>query len=387
MKKDKAPAARTEKLKLKSGKTSWCFVIDLYVDGKRKPMRRSGFSTKNDAKQAMTEALEAIKAAKETVVVKKNQQTFAEYIIQWFDEQKREKYRYNTSQVNEVFIKTHIIPSIGDVLMDELTVETFEKLKKDLSEKKLALGTRRRIYLIASSALTKAIKKKKLTINYAQLAEAPPTPPREKKQTWNEEQIRLFLDVAKNDRLFLAFRLALLTGMRRAEILGLSWEGVNFNSKTIKVTQTLSKDGTHIMEGAKSVSSIRSIAVDPLTIELLQKHKRVMQSELSHLDIPWTEKITVLCTGLGTPISPRNLSRTWYRLLRKSGLWSDEKKDRITFHGLRHTHATEMLRLNISVNVASERLGHSRPSITRDVYQHTDDVMQRDAAELIGSKY
>ncbi|QQZ60230.1 tyrosine-type recombinase/integrase [Paenibacillus sonchi] len=88
----------------------------------------------------------------------------------------------------------------------------------------------------------------------------------------------------------------------------------------------------------------------------------------------------VICTTVGTPTTPRNLSRTWYNMLKKSELHP------ITFHDLRHTHASLLLKNNVHPKIVSERLGHASIQITLDLYSHLFPNMQEAAAHLLGEQ-
>ncbi|NHN28550.1 tyrosine-type recombinase/integrase [Paenibacillus sp. S3N08] len=131
--------------------------------------------------------------------------------------------------------------------------------------------------------------------------------------------------------------------------------------------------------GGKSKNSIRSIAIDYATLNELKKHQRLINQEKMHLGEQYEDNGLVVCTSKGTLMSPRNLNRTWYRLLGKSEL------PKIRFHDLRHSHASLLMKLDQHPKIVQERLGHSSIRITLDTYSHVMPNMQQDAAQKIGS--
>ncbi|GFN32064.1 site-specific integrase [Paenibacillus xylaniclasticus] len=140
-----------------------------------------------------------------------------------------------------------------------------------------------------------------------------------------------------------------------------------------------SHDGKTLNAGAKTAGSIRNVAIDPETVEALKKHRRMVIKEKMALGSQYKDMDLVVCTSLGTPVSPCNLNRTYKRIIERYELPD------ITFHDLRHTHASLMLRQNIHPKVVSERLGHSKIQITLDTYSHLMPNMQQDAANEIGN--
>ncbi|MDH3943245.1 MAG: site-specific integrase, partial [Anaerolineae bacterium] len=126
-------------------------------------------------------------------------------------------------------------------------------------------------------------------------------------------------------------------------------------------------------------SSIRSIKLGKDSTEVLQTHKRLQNKERESMNKRWSDSNHVFVSSIGSPIDPTNLLRTFRQLLKEAGL------PKMRFHDLRHTAASIMLNNGIDVLVASQRLGHARPSITLDVYGHLMPAIQNEAAEVLDS--
>jgi integrase len=172
-------------------------------------------------------------------------------------------------------------------------------------------------------------------------------------------------------------RLALLTGMRRGELLGLRWSDVEGGSIHVQQTaQRIAGQGI-VFRQPKTGLSRRSIALSSDAISVLRHHRR-RQTEARFLAGPaYDDRDLVFTTGLGTPLEPGNVLRTWRRIVAMAGLPG------LRIHDLRHGHATLMLGQGVHPKIVSERLGHASINITLDTYSHVLPGLQAAAAEAL----
>ena len=159
----------------------------------------------------------------------------------------------------------------------------------------------------------------------------------------------------------------------------LLWTDLDWSRKYLKVERQLQRpDGNGVVfVPTKTSYGKRSVALGAITIEVLRAHYERQQRERVAAGEKWVEHGLIFTTGIGTPISQRNLLRNFKVLLQQAGL------PPIRFHDLRHSAASLMLNNGVPVIVVSRRLGHARTSITLDVYGHLLPSMQAEAAELI----
>jgi integrase len=205
------------------------------------------------------------------------------------------------------------------------------------------------------------VKWQLISLNIAEAVDPPRSTKREIRPL-NSEQVKLLLELAKGTNLYALYLLAITTGMRQGELLGLKWEDVNLRTGSLQVRRTIFNGQ---VSAPKTSKGRRSIKLTQLTVGALQGHQR--QGE-------W-----VFSSGVGTPISCHNLhNRMWKPLLNKAGLPPNTR-----FHDLRHTCATLLLTKGVHPKIVQEMLGHSTISITLDTYSHVLPNMQKEAVRAM----
>ena len=181
------------------------------------------------------------------------------------------------------------------------------------------------------------------------------------------------------DRFYPLYYLAIHTGMRQSEIIGLKWEDVDWEFSTIQVKRQVRhfRGGSYTFTEVKSKSGMRTIILGKQALEVLRTHKMQQQTITNSAGEDWTDLDLIFPSNVGTPLTASNIRRAFRKLLTASGL------PKIRFHDLRHTAASLMLNHGIPVLIVSKRLGHSKPSITLDVYGHLIPSKQEEAAQLM----
>ena len=181
----------------------------------------------------------------------------------------------------------------------------------------------------------------------------------------------------------LAILLAFTTGLRRGALLALRWSDLDLDGGLLSVRQSLEETRSGLrFKSPKTNRSHRTITLPASTIAALRNHEKQQKAERLKLGVRGTHDALVFSwrdpmTLERQPIRQRNLTKEFDRLRTSAGIAGG------TFHGLRHTHLTNLLRANVHPKVASERAGHSSVSITLDVYSHAVPSLQADAARLV----
>ncbi len=198
-------------------------------------------------------------------------------------------------------------------------------------------------------------------------------------------QVQSFLDAIRGHKWEALFTLALATGMRQGELLGLKWQDINFSTGTLQVRRILTRipsetSGKVFIEAEpKTQYSRRSITIASFALETLNWHRlRQIETRLKAGEL-WNEHDYVFCTLVGTHLRPSHVVDEFKKLLKRADLPD------IRFHDLRHSAATLLLSLGVRPKVVQELLGHTQISMTMDIYSHVLPSMQQDAVSKLNT--
>lgn len=272
----------------------------------------------------------------------------------------------------------YIIPAIGNKKLFDLNLLLINRFYSSLIKRKVGTRTIRYIHSVLHVALEQAVKNGFLIRNPAHGATLPRKEHKEMR-VLNEDQVNQFLISVKESRLKTLYQLALSTGMRQGELLGLKWSDLDWNHSTLQIKRQLQYIiGKYLVfSDLKTHFSLRAIKLGSNILNELRAHRRRQETEIIRLGKKWDDNDLIFPSSLGTPINPRNLVRDFKKFLKRAGL------PNIRFHDLRHTAATLMISHGVPVNVVSKILGHSKVSVTLNIYAHSNTDMQDQAAKIM----
>jgi integrase len=204
---------------------------------------------------------------------------------------------------------------------------------------------------------------------------------RDKIEVLTEAELAALLEYLKGHWLYMPTLLAASTGLRRGEVLGLRWQDVDFKNSTLQVTQAVELVGGKIaIKPPKTERSARTIKIPSSPAAELERHRKEQLEQRLKVGLGGRSEL-VLTTPLGETVNPDWLTEAFVKRVASTGLKP------ITFHGLRHTHITLLLKGGVPVHIVSARAGHSRPSITLDTYCHLlggeDNDAEREAEAIL----
>jgi integrase len=329
------------------------------------------FATRRQAQHWLVEAL---KSKQDGLPVATSKITVAEFLDHWFADVASHTLRPRTLESYEYLLRRHIKPALGEIRLTQLRPDHLQKFYSQKLEAKLSPRTVQYLHAVLHRSLKQAVRWGLIPRNPADLVDAP-RPKKKPIRPLNTQQVSLFLKATKGERLYPLYVLAIFTGMRLGEILGLHWEDVDLEKGQISVTTTLQflKEKGPIFSQPKSQKSRRTIVIPEAVVEVLKEHKLKQEEEKLLAGSKWEDFGLVFCTSRGTPLSSRNLLRYFQETLRKVGL------PKIRFHDLRHTTATLLLVQGVHPKIVQELLGHSQISVTLDTYSHVMPGLQREA--------
>ncbi|MDR7074148.1 tyrosine-type recombinase/integrase [Fictibacillus barbaricus] len=359
---------------IKKNGNSWYYVLDLGKDekGLRKQKKKRGFKTKKEAEKALVEAINAINKG---TYIEPTKMTYKDYLEKWFNT-KKNSIGTQSVVVYENCLRKRIKPKLGHITLSKLSSIHIQSFIDNLYDEGLSSCTIKKYFEIIRNSLEHAVDFSLINKNVAVKVKLPKTNNSEMK-VWNNEEVNQFLKVAKGDFCYIVFKLALATGLRQGEILGLRWKDVDLEKGSLYIKQTLSHDGKSFKQGAKTKSSKRTVDLSKSAIKALKEHNLLIEKEKETLGPIYQDFDLVACTHHGSPHNASNIRRSFNRLIKLA------KVPKIRFHDLRHTHATLLLSKGVNIKVISERLGHSNIKVTLDTYSHVLPTMQEEAVRKI----
>ena len=284
--------------------------------------------------------------------------------------------RPNTYAQYTQIVHQHINPSLGGILLRDLQPHQVQKLYTDKLAEGTSPRTTRLIHSVLHAALNHALKLGLVIRNVSDAVTLPKVSHKEMK-VLDDYEVRLLIQTAECTQMEALFWIAITTGMRIGEILGLKWKDFDRNSGNIQIKRQVQrrKGEGLVFCPPKSASGVRVIKLGKMTVEKLIEHRNKQHQERMLAGEKWQDYDLIFTSPIGTPLDVSNVHKVYKSCLKAAGL------PNIRFHDLRHTAATLMLQQGINPKVVQERLGHSDISLTLNTYSHVLPSMQEEAAE------
>ncbi len=362
---------------------SWRLSVYLGKDpvtGKERRVRKTVRGSEKDAQKALRDLLHSID---EGTFVEPAKMTVEQYLEQWLETHKA-NVEPTTHDWYALVCRKHIAPHLGRMQLQKLTplaiqqfyVSKLQEGRLDGKGKALSPNTVRHIHRVLHKALNAAVKLQLIPRNPCDAVE-PPKAVKKEARYWTPEEAAQFLEAIQEDRLYALFYVALGTGLRRGELLGLRWQDVDLNEGRLTVRQEIvRKSKGTLVKAPKTEKSRATISLSRGVVEVLKKHKARQAQERLLMGDQYHDSGLVFTTFEGKPLDPSYISGDYFgKLIEKA------KVRKINFHALRHTHATILASQGVPLKVVSERLRHSSVAITGDIYSHVFAQMDREAAD------
>lgn len=350
--------------------------------GKRQFVTERIKGTRREADKRLRELIAEIETG---VHVAPSATTVGDLLDRWF-EAVSQTVRETTAEGYKTYLRAYLKTRLGQIRLQELTPALIEAAYTTLQRsggkggRPLSRRTLHHAHRTLSEALAYGVRANLIARNPADRVTAP---------RFDRKEIRV-LEPAEMSAVFGYLRehtpwaywptaLTLLTGLRRSETLALQWRDVHINgaSSSLSVRRSFARltTGEEVIRPPKTARSARNVALGARAVELLQELRAHRAREADLLDRTVSDTDWLFADALGNVHKPHSLSQAFRRACRACGV------EGATFHGLRHTHATGLLRANIHPAVVQQRLGHSTIATTVDLYSHVTPGLQERAAE------
>lgn len=302
----------------------------------------------------------------------------ADFLRAWLADV-RGTVRWSTHRHYANIVDNHLVPELGKVAVSALTPTMVGAYLRDMEAQRLSPRTVRHHRAVLRNALNAAMTQGLVTRNAAALAKPPKLSRRPDVQSLTVDQARTLIDGTTGDRLHALYVMALMTGLRQGELLGLSWDDVDWKRRRIRVAQTLQRqDGAWVFAEPKTDRSTRWVPLVTEAYDALLAHRERMASERTP---DWRYFGLVFVTEAGNPIHGPNLLADFYDHLDRLEL------PRIPWHGLRHSTASVLLAAGVPMALVSWLLGHATVRLTVDTYSHLEDAMVDTVREAMETAY
>jgi integrase len=290
--------------------------------------------------------------------------TVGEYLERWLKGSVRSTVRMSTYERHEGIVRTHLKPALGRIKVKNLTPTHVRGLHREKLDAGLAPATVRKIHSTLHKALSQAVSDGLIPRNAAAMKAPRPDP--EEMHPLSADEATALLEAARGDRFRALYVLAITTGLRRGELLGLRWRDGDLEHGVLRVGRALVREGgRYRLSETKTKRGHRSIRLTSQAVSALGAHRKRQLEERMRLAGLYEDQDLIFASQKGTPLNPENLvKRSFKPLLKRAGL------PEIRFHDLRHTCATLLLGSGVHPKLVQELLGHAAIALTLDTYSH-----------------
>ena len=361
----------------KRARETWEVRFELGRDpgtGRRRFRYRTVRGTKKDAERALTQALHRRDTGTDIAPARV---TVAEYLQRWLRDYAAANVAPSTLRRYQQIVG-RLLPLLGSLRLQHLRPTHIQEAYAALLQDGLAARTVLHHHRVLREALQHAVRWQLAASNPAD-AVSPPRPAEREMRALTPDEVHRLLAADGDPGLRAIIHVAVTTGLRLCELLGLRWSDLDLDGGTASISraaQYLSGTGITFRQ-PKSARSRRNIALSAETVRTLREHRRRQLERRLATGPAYVDQDLVFSTADGSVRPPYQVQAAFRTLVQRVGLGP------VRFHDLRHTAATLMLRAGVPIKIVSTRLGHATAALTLDTYSHVTPDMQREAAAAV----
>ncbi len=301
--------------------------------------------------------------------------TLGQYLDKWLSASAKPSVKVRTYEGYESIVRVRVVPHIGRKQLARLTPLDLQALYSQLAESGLTNRSVHHTHRVLHCAFEQAVRWNMIPRNPCDGA-TPPRPEQTEMSVLTQEQANAFLAATADHPAHALYVLAITTGMRAGELLGLKWGDIDLDAGRLTVKRALQQQNEAglVFVTPKSARSRRTIVLSQRAVEALRLHRDRQAFLRRQVEDAWQDQDLVFAGATGGPLDPSWQRQVFYAALDAAGL------PRVRFHDLRHTAATLLLLRGVNVKLVSEMLGHASISLTLQTYSHLLPVMHGDAA-------
>lgn len=348
--------------------------------GRRRQATKTVHGALRDAQAELRRILHSLETG---TYVKPTRLTLGQHLEEWLKTYVRPNLAPRTTEGYDDIARRHLIPALGAITLVELKPSHLQayygmKMEMGRADGKGPLSARTVLHhhRTLHQALEFAVKWGRVARNVAKAVD-PPRPGQSEMQLLDRQGVLRLLEVTRATLYYPLFYLAVSTGMRRSELLGLLWKHLDLERGTVSISQVLHqlRGGRLVLREPKSPAARRAVDLPQGAVLVLRQQRERMEAEHADLGKPLSGEDFVFARADGSPLLPNTVTHAFQKAARRAGLTG------FRFHDLRHSHASLLLMMGTHPKVVQERLGHSTSRVTLDLYSHVAPGIQRRAAE------
>ncbi len=349
----------------------WCAVVSLgWRNGKRHRKHFYG-ATRGEVRDQLTAAM---RAHQQGLQIDPQRQTVGQFLERWLSDCVAPSTRPRTLDSYTDTVRLHLVPTLGKVSLAKLCPQHVQGMINEKLGGGLSPRSVQYMHSVLSRALNRALKWDLVSRNVCTLVPAPRAL-LHRVEPLSPEDSRRLLDAVKDTENEALYSVAMALGLRKGEALGLRWQDVDLDGRTLTVRHQLQTVHGKKLTEPKSERSRRMLPLPEFAVKALRAHRVRQHQARLVAGSRWRDTGQVFTTSIGTPMDTSRVSKLFRKALKKAGL--PHKR----FHDLRHTAASLLLAQGVQPRVVMETLGHSQISVTMNTYTHVMPVLLRDAAE------
>jgi integrase len=370
---------------IKRGKGTYLLRLSLGRDeqtGKRLYRTATFHGTKKEAEQALRDMVNRYEAGG---MVSADRVSLNAYLQEWLKVAKKNSVGERTFHNYSAHIERYVAKTIGRLPLSKVSVADVQGLYGSMVDQGLGTPTIKLVHTILNQAFKQAVRWRKMNYNPAADTERPREKRKKVIRAMTKPQASAFLKAAEITDDSALFHVALISGMRPGEYLGLTWDCVDWGEDRVRVEKSLvtTPGKARFLGPPKTPESRRSISLPSNVMAQLKDHLAQQQQLRAVEGEQWHDLDLVFPNTVGNFRDLRNLStRVFKRLLEVAKLPQEFR-----LYDLRHTCATLLLQADENVKVVSERLGHATVKLTLDTYSHVLPTMQKRASDKLGDMF
>ena len=366
-------------------------VVLRYMNGETISQQKSGFSTKRAASADRDRTMGELYSGNYVVYTNVKVRDFLDF---WLEKEMRPRIADSTYKSYHDAIRLYVVPEIGNINMSDLKRSHVQNLYYDTATKSVTIA--KRVKTIMNTSMRYAVSRKIISGNPAKEVSLPKkikqNPYHQRsidvKKTLNIEQVVTLIEAAKESPIYMEVLFAAMMGLRRSEINGLKYSDIDYINRTLTVRRQLGNAPNKEKEDVpintygkqeiilKTQSSYRILPIPDFVFEAILERRKIYEKNRRRRSKTFQDLDFICCSSYGRPRSKMYYWPHYKKLLRENNLPD------ITFHDLRSTYCTLLLKNDFNPKAVSKLLGHAKEIITIDVYGDTAEIIEDCLSEL-----